>query len=294
MFMGKITNEPQCNHCGSMTHRAIFSKFGYDLVQCSDCDLAYIANPPEPDDLAASYQHEADYHVPLTDPGSREFATMSRVAHTHLDFVHRHAQGGRLLDVGCSTGLFLSAATSAGFHATGVEFSRGSATFARQHFGLDVIDGDIHAVVASNASYDILTMFDVIEHVPDPARDMRKAWQLLKPGGLFILSTPNLDGLFPQWSLKVAQQLDYWPHPEPPHHLYQFSVATLSAMLNKAGFEMTGERQTCIDLAYSFGRWQDLLRMPKRLAYALAFAPVALAGPLLGRGDWFYLAARKV
>jgi len=176
----------------------------------------------------------------------------------------------------------------------GVEYSAASAAFARSHFGLSVTDGDIHAVTAPPESFDIITMFDVIEHVPDPSRDMAAIHRLLKPGGTFVVSTPNIDGIFPRWSLKVAKALDYWPHPEPPHHLYQFSVKTLSAMLEKCGFAVEAAHHINIDLAYSFGTLSTLARMPKRAAYAMAFAPLAKLGPRLGSGDWFYLAARKV
>lgn len=291
--MSALKSIPACNHCGSVQGRTLFVKFGFDLVECGTCGLAYLSNPPEPDDLAASYQQDTGYHNALTDPNSAQFATMSRVATTHLDFVRHHAQGGRLLDVGCSTGLFLDKARASGFDVSGVEFSKGSADFARGHFGLTVADGDIHAVDAADASFDIVTMFDVIEHVPDPSRDMAKAYAMLKPRGLFIVSTPNIDGLFPQASLKIAKLIDYWPHPEPPHHLYQFSTRTLTAMLEKSGFSVVGERQINIDLAYSFGNISALARSPKLLAYAMLFAPAAKLGPLIGRGDWFYLAARK-
>jgi hypothetical protein len=116
---------------------------------------------------------------------------------------------------------------------------------------------------------------------------------LLKPGGWFVLSTPNIDGLFPRMAYKLAHRLNYWPHPEPPYHLYQFSVRTLSAMLGKAGFVPGPVRHSSIELAYTFGTVATLARMPKRLAYAVALAPLVKLGPLIGQGDWFYLAARK-
>lgn len=239
------------------------------------------------------YQADANYHTALHDPGSDAFARMDGIAAEHLAFVRRWAGQGRLLDVGCSTGLFLARARAIGFEVAGVEFSAASAQFARDHFDIAVTDGDIAALDCAPESFDLLTMFDVIEHVRDPAADIAAAHRLLRPGGLFILSTPNLDGLFPMLSQPLAQTLGYWPHPEPPWHLYQFSVRTLSAMLEKRGFECLGTRHTAIDLAYTFGTPANLARSPKRLAYALAFAPFAWLGPKIGKGDWFYIAARK-
>ncbi len=239
------------------------------------------------------YQASNNYHSTLHDPGSEAFSRMAQVASQHLRFLQRFAQAGALLDVGCSTGLFLDQARRAGFGVSGIEFSAASAAFARGHFGLPVLDGDIHALDDGDGMSDIVTMFDVIEHVRDPARDIAAAHRLLRPGGLFILSTPNIDGLFPRASEPLARPLGYWPHVEPPWHLYQFSVRTLAAMLEARGFECLGTRHVAIDLGYTFGTARELSRSPKRLAYALAFAPLAWLGPKIGMGDWFYLAARK-
>ncbi len=106
-------------------------------------------------------------------------------------------------------------------------------------------------------------------------------------------STPNIDGLFPRLSYRLAHRLDYWPHPEPPHHLYQFSAATLSALTRKAGYEIVRADQTRIQLGYSFGGPASWKASPKLLAYAALFAPSAVIGPWFGLGDWLYLAARR-
>lgn len=282
-----------CNHCGSMVALPLFTSKSYDLVRCTSCGLAYIANPPSAAKLEEIYSASADYHSGLQQPGSSLWRRMDGIARGHLRFIAQLGQSGTLLDVGCSTGQFLDLARQHRFKGAGVEFSAASAEFARSHFGLSVETGSIHDSNHAAASLDMVTMFDVIEHVPDPAADMAAAFRLLKPGGWFVLSTPNIDGLFPRLSYKLADRLNYWPHPEPPYHLYQFSVGTLGAMLEKAGFTLGPVHHARIELSYSFGRPATLLRMPKRLAYALAFAPVAWVGPLLGRGDWFYLAARK-
>lgn len=282
-----------CNHCGSTGTRPVARVDGYSLVRCAACDLAFIADPPEPAALAAMYQAGNNYHSALHDPASDDFARMTDVARTHLRFVRNYAQHGTLVDIGCSTGLFLNEARRQGFDVAGVEFSGSSASFARDHFHLSVTDGDIHALDYAEGTIDVLTMFDVIEHVRDPARDILAAYRLLKPGGLFILSTPNIDGLFPKASEPLARPLGYWPHPEPPWHLYQFSVRTLSAMLEARGFACLGTHHIAIDLGYTFGTPRDLARSPKRLAYTMAFAPLAWLGPKLGMGDWFYIAARK-
>lgn len=283
-----------CNHCGTTAHSAVFSLKGYDLVECDRCGLAYIANQPSDAELARLYSGGEGYHAALKDPSSPQWAAILKTAQAHMAFLRHVPTGaGTLVDVGCSTGQFLNLARQAGHTVSGIEFSEDSRAFAAQHFGLTVEPGSIHDSGLGAGSVDIVTMFDVIEHVRDPISDMQAARRLLRPGGWFLLSTPNIDGLFPRLSRPLANRLAYWPHPEPPYHLYQYSVRTLSASLEKAGFAIGPVAHRRIPLDYTFGTLSALARSPKRAAYAALFAPAALAGPWIGQGDWFYLAAQK-
>ena len=286
-------SETGCNLCGARDADLLFAKQGYALVRCTGCGLAYIANPPDDAELARVYSAAAGYHDVLRDPASVEYRAMARVADTHLRVVRREAASGALLDVGASTGLFLKAARDAGFVVRGVEFNAASADYARRAFGLDVVTGTLDDVRLAPDSLDIVTMFDVIEHLRDPLDAMRAVFAALRPGGLFVLSTPDIDGLFPRASFAVANLIGHWPHPEPPYHLFQFSKATLAAMLRAGGFVPGRVTDTHMPLSYSFGSAAALARSPKMLAYAALFAPLARLGPLIGRGDWFYMAARK-
>jgi 2-polyprenyl-3-methyl-5-hydroxy-6-metoxy-1,4-benzoquinol methylase len=282
-----------CNLCGGAGHAPIFTTKGYDLVECTSCKLAYIANQPDDTELARIYSGSEGYHAALKDTASREWAVIRRTAEAHMAFMAKVSGKGKLVDVGCSTGQFLNLARIAGYDVSGIEFSDDSRMFAVDNFGLSVEPGSIHSAAQEPASLDFVTMFDVIEHVRDPLADMRAARDLLKPGGWFVLSTPNIDGLFPRLSRPLANRLDYWPHPEPPYHLYQYSVRTLAASLEKAGFTIGPVAHRRIPLDYTFGNVAALSKSPKRAAYAALFAPSALIGPWIGQGDWFYMAARK-
>jgi 2-polyprenyl-3-methyl-5-hydroxy-6-metoxy-1,4-benzoquinol methylase len=283
-----------CTACNCTKSTLLYTMKGFDLVKCEDCGLAYVINPPDEAYLNSLYSAEnGNYHTQLFDEDSKEAQRMARVADVHMRFVEKVAQRGRLVDIGCSTGSFLERADQAGFSASGVEYSRDSARVAALRTGLNIETGGIHQCRLSEGSIDVLTMFDVIEHVPDPAEDLARAFALLRPGGWLVLSTPNIDGLFPRASQPLAKVLNYWPHPEAPYHLFQFSVATLGALVSAAGFVPGPVEHHAIDLSYSFGTLRTLLKSPRRLVYAAAFAPLAKLGPLVQQGDWFYLAARK-
>jgi 2-polyprenyl-3-methyl-5-hydroxy-6-metoxy-1,4-benzoquinol methylase len=287
---------PACNLCGGHVHRHVFRKNGFDLVECTDCGLAFVANPPSDEAVAGFYDGAGEYHSELLDPADPGFQRMRGVARQHLKVLLKSVPDParlKLLDIGCSNGLFLAEARGAGFAVRGVELSPVTATFAREHFALNVSAGSWRDAGIAEGSLDVITLFDVIEHMPDPLVELKGIRRLLKPGGLLLQSTPNIDGLFPRVSQPFAELLDYWPHPEPPHHLYQFSVATLAALTAKAGFEPGRVDQTRIGLDYSFGTPKHWRVSKKLVPYALAFAPFAVIGPWIGRGDWFYLAARK-
>jgi 2-polyprenyl-3-methyl-5-hydroxy-6-metoxy-1,4-benzoquinol methylase len=293
-----ITAEPllACNLCGGVKHRPLFRKRGFALVRCEGCGLAFIANPPRADEVVGLYSAAADYHGALLDPAEPGFAAMRRIARQHVTMLRRSVRAPRglhLLDIGCSSGLFLDEARAEGFEVSGAELSTDTAAFARRHFGLDVHSGDWRDAGHADGSLDVITLFDVVEHVPDPLTELRAIRRLLKPGGLLLQSTPNIDGLFPRLSYKLANRLDYWPHPEPPHHLYQFSDRTLAEMTERAGYEVGRVDQTHIQLGYSFGTPASWRASPKLLAYAVLFAPIAAIAPWFGMGDWLYLAARR-
>ena len=285
-----------CNLCGARAHRPLFRKAGYDLVACGHCGLAFIANPPDENAIAALYAGGDDYHSALLDPGHPVFARMQAIARQHMRFLRRSIPtptGLKLLDVGCSSGLFLNEARAAGFAVKGAELSATTSGFARDHFGLEVHTGDWRDAGHAEASFDVITLLDVIEHLADPLAELVAIRRLLKPGGLLLQSTPDIDGLFPRLSYKLANRLDYWPHPEPPHHLFQFSRRTLAALTEKAGYKTLRADQTRIGLDYSFGTPATWKQSPKMLAYAALFAGTAVLGSWIGQGDWLYLASRK-
>lgn len=286
----------RCNLCAGTDTQLLFRKFDYDLVRCLSCGLVRVGNPPAAEDVTAFYSAEADYHSELLDPYGEAFERMRGIARQHLAMLLRSVpqpHGLRLLDVGCSSGLFLDEARKAGFDVHGAELSPDTARFAHDFFGLDVHAGDWRDAGYADGSLDVITLFDVIEHLPDPKGELIALRRLLKPGGVLLMSTPDIDGLFPRLSYLVAETIDYWPHPEPPHHLYQFSARTLQAMTSVAGFAPVRKDLTTIQLSYSFGTPASWKVSPKLLAYAVVFAPIAMIGKWLGQGDWLYLAVRR-
>jgi len=284
-----------CNVCGSTLIDAYFEKDGFELVRCRACGLVFVGNPPPRDELERFYSFASGYHVQLRDSAAAT-ASIERVATRHLRQLLAHVSPARrLLDVGCGDGAFLAAARAVGFEAEGVELNDNMAQVARARRGLTITSGTLEdAEIAPGV--DVLTFWDVLEHLPDPASTLRRAWRLLSPGGVLAASTPNLDGLFPRLSGAVGRRLGYWTHPQPPAHLYQFSRQTLAALLGSCGFRVLAVHHDRSPLKYSLAPhgFRRLLHSPWRAAYAVTFALPLVLGPRVGAGDELTVVARKV
>ncbi len=146
--------------------------------------------------------------------------------------VHKAAgKVGRLLDVGCATGIFLDGMRTLGWDVAGVEPTTSAAAYARDRFGLDVFEGRLEDAPFADHSFDVITLWDVLEHVHEPKQVLDKIHQLLRPGGLLVMSLPNPDSI-------EARFLDrYWAGWDLPRHLNLFRPTQLRQHLAQMGFQ---------------------------------------------------------
>ena len=244
-------DEGPCRLCGSNDYRRLVTKLGYDVVRCRRCGLVFVWPQPAPEDLEALYSSGA-YHAEIDEAERR------RYAERRMDEIERLVPpSGRLLDVGCSRGYLLEAARHRGWQAVGVEVNRHAAEIARSR-GLEVHRGTLADAPFPPESFDVVTAFDVIEHLPSPRAFLAQVHRLLRPDGLLVLTTPDIGGLVPRATYwLVARTLGAWEHPTPPGHLVQFSRHTLAALLSRSGFEVAVWRAEHIPLAYSVGKLEN-------------------------------------
>ena len=147
-----------------------------------------------------------------------------------LDLVkHRHPSG-RLLDVGCGTGLLLTVARTRGYTVEGIEFSAYASRFAREHHALKVTTGTISSAVPSlNERFDVITLNHVLEHLQDPRAELVSLRGLLAPGGILVIGVPNFASAF---RLVLGSR---WPSLLPSEHLWHFTPDSLTSLLRKCG-----------------------------------------------------------
>src|SRR5262249_48215590 len=117
----------------------------------------------------------------------------------HLEYISRNFRlpaVPKLLDVGCALGFMLDEATQAGWDAQGVESSQFAGQYARERTGCNGFAGTLQDAKFPDGSFDVLTLMDVIEHVPEPAQLLGEVFRVLRPGGVIYIVTPNFNSLF--------------------------------------------------------------------------------------------------
>jgi 2-polyprenyl-3-methyl-5-hydroxy-6-metoxy-1,4-benzoquinol methylase len=210
----------RCTSFGHRTHQPIWG--------CPSCGLLVQWPVPEQPDLLAAYGAVED-PLYLAEQENR-YLTFRRVLRQLGP-----AGGRRLLDVGAYCGFFVDVARQGGFEAEGIELSRWAVGHARG-LGLPVRNETIEERARSGARYQVLTLWDVVEHLADPRRDLASARELLEPGGRLYVSTIDARSL-------VARALGpRWPWLMEMHLVY-FDRQTLPALLEQVGFRVL-ERRT--------------------------------------------------
>lgn len=176
----------QCLLCGGLRHRPVFHEFGIDILQCRDCRHVFSS-------FRANPYHDEFWGEEVVD-GDQFYWNRAR-ARMHQDFFRRYlGRSGRLLDVGCGLGFFLKAmASHKNWESFGYEISPAAVRYAREKLGLsNVICGRPEDAVLTQNSFDIITMWDVMEHLLRPDPLLRRCHALLKEGGICFVYTPNV------------------------------------------------------------------------------------------------------
>lgn len=150
-----------------------------------------------------------------------------------LRHVPDYRPGGRVLDIGCGSGGYLAFLASLGWTCHGVEPGPNSRRYAREILGLTIDQGPLSDCKFPDSYFDVVTMWHVIEHFPDPLDTLREVRRILKPDGVIMLSTPNIE------SLETRLFAGSWYGLDPPRHFYLLSPSTLRAMLDRTGFVTT-------------------------------------------------------
>ncbi len=246
-----------CPGCGSNEIRTVVEP---DIGRCASCDL-YFRNPrPTQAEIARSYDTGGTFEAWQDEEAAR--ATMWE---RRLDLIRGYVGDGRLLDVGTGDGRFLATVQQAGFEVVGTEVSEAGASYARQR-GFDVHLGQITDLTLPEESFDVATIWHVLEHVPDPGAVLRKVHTLLRPGGVLAVAVPNEENYFIRQRFGKAKSSPFEPLKFGGEiHLTYFRPSTLRATLRAAAFEVL---EFGVDDIYHVRDLKMRLKLPAQQALA--------------------------
>lgn len=258
VFLETLPNCPLCKESLSSA-RYVLSDNGFNVVQCQRCGLSLVNPRPIEAQIGTYYSDQYYTHVTprpnlkskvrervFLEAGGYPFAytnfvkrlnwkILASILKSHITPIIPYRGGGRLLDVGCGNGEFLSLAHKAGWDTYGIDIDLRALTLAKNgHHKL--ICGTLETVKFQPSYFDVITILQVLEHCHNPIQVLEECHRILKDDGLIVVSVPNFDCL----ERKIFNAS--WIGIVSPLHLFHFNQVTLCEMLKCAGFQVTDTR----------------------------------------------------
>jgi 2-polyprenyl-3-methyl-5-hydroxy-6-metoxy-1,4-benzoquinol methylase len=224
-----------CPNCGAGEHVRLFEKQGFTFVRCTDCRLVFVNPQVREDVVQDEYRTKETNDLWLDVLTSERQLAMDRAKFAEFldELEPARGEGGRLLDVGCSIGLFLDLARERGWDGLGLELAPRALAYARETYGLEVLDVPLEDAGFEPESFDAVGLLSVLEHANEPRRMLADCARVLHPGGAIAIVVPNVESLACRVLHEQARTFDG------RNHLIYFSPATLADMLGRCGFEPT-------------------------------------------------------
>jgi 2-polyprenyl-3-methyl-5-hydroxy-6-metoxy-1,4-benzoquinol methylase len=244
--------ENSCIICGSNILKSRFRLPGYSVLQCGECGVMFKSSVLEEnrqEELEEIYNSEKYWGNPQRRAETANYDLRHKRVRIYRRILQKLAesfpQKGCLLDVGCAKGVFLDVARRDGWQPVGLEVSSFASQYAQENFGLEVFTGTLEEAPWPDASFDVITMLDVIEHLADPSSALLQTRRLLKAGGIVVIETPNARSIL-HYTAKLIYTLSMtsvkWPMAQiygigPDGHVIFFDQNTLKYLLNKNDFD---------------------------------------------------------
>lgn len=272
-----------CNQCGADDYNIIYpARYGAakpdeliqsfrssgdevlldQLVCCRQCGLRYLNPRLRQDLILESYSAGTDETF-VSQAAARE-RTFARC----LDIIERvWPQRGRILDVGTAGGSFLGVARQRGWQVAGCEPNRWLSEWGSQRYGVLIHVGTLFDMKLDDASFDVVTLWDVLEHTPDPKAVLRECHRVLRPDGLLVVNYPDIHSLVARlmgrkWVFLLSV------------HLYYFTLETMRKMLELTGFQMIKHQKhwQSLELGYILFRMKPYISWASLLGTKIAQA----------------------
>lgn len=208
----------------------------FSLFSCPDCGVVTVRPLLTNDEMN---QYYPENYISYPEPIEKEKLIIKHLDRQFGVFKRRNKierytgkRRGKILDVGCATGVFLKEMQNHGWEAYGVEPSVYAVGIAVDQLGLDVFNGYLNEAKFEDYSFDVITLWDVFEHLPDPVETLQIIKRILKPDGTLVITMPNIDS----WERKIFKQ--YWAGWDVPRHCHIFSPKAIEMLLATQGMRI--------------------------------------------------------
>jgi len=227
-------NNKQCILCDKTDLKTLYKKDSFDILHCTHCGSIFNSNW----DRLSDEQQFNNREVLEIERIKKRFESDKILYfdrfNQDLKKIIQYRNKGKLLDIGSSYGFFLTCARDQGWETIGIDVDINAVNFSTQHLNLDVKFGNLIQCHFDENKFDVITLFHVLEHVPNPHEIIQEIKRILKPDGLVVIDVPNADD-FRRLLFK-----ENWPQFR-EHHLWYFSIKTLRFFLQKYGFKVLGK-----------------------------------------------------
>ncbi len=219
----------------------------FSIVECLACKLRFTNPRPTKSELGKYYK--SDQYISHSDKTTGLIGQLYTVVRQYtlsrkVAFINKLSKNrpGALLDIGCGTGLFLASAKQAGWNIAGVEPDGDARGVAEKHTGQQLWEGWEN--MPANNGYDVITMWHVLEHIPDLSHLLQTVHEHLSATGVFIVAVPNCK------SDDADRYGANWAGYDVPRHLYHFTPEVLRAVADRAGFMVIDQKPMPFDSYY--------------------------------------------
>lgn len=235
----------KCPLCGTKKNKIYAIKYNIPIVTCINCDLTYAKKQPK--NLNDVYSNETYLTKSILSYDKTRQYRIKRFGKERLNIIKKYKKKGSILDFGCGTGWFLEGAKKE-FDVSGVEYSDTLREWLLEKFNIKTYK-DLNEI--DNNKFDIITAFDVIEHVPDPLKLLDDLKKKLKPNGIILIFTPNVNSLGFNY-LKNKNNLLC-----PPNHLFYFNKKSFNFLCKKIGLKIIETQFKGLDIGDIYALLND-------------------------------------
>ena len=224
----------------------LVSQESFAIQQCNACEFRF--TNPRPDNTTIGSYYESEQYISHNDESNGVISVAYRTVRKYtlrskLQLVNKLHQGtGRILDVGCGTGTFLETCKKGGWSIMGVEPDRDARAISTEKLQV-AVEANLSALIGAG-SFDIISLWHVLEHMPSLSQTIPQLYELLTGAGTLLIAVPNSD------SYDATYFKEYWAAYDVPRHLHHFTPSTIEPLFGQYGFRLIEQRLMPFDALY--------------------------------------------